>query len=101
MSSTQINNPLNIVVDVPIDYEKLASLIAAKIIEANQPKTDYIEVAKIRQALGRKGKPMAQQTFEKNFVKTGLIKYLPTTLSPNRNKLYVKREDWEKLSAQI
>lgn len=101
MSSTQINNPLNIVVDVPIDYEKLASMIAAKIIEAQNPKTDYIEVAKIRAALGSKGRPMAPATFEKNFIKPGLIKYVPATLSPNRNKRYVKREDWEKLAKQI
>ena len=101
MDKMQINTPLNVALNVEIDYEKLATMVAAKMIEATQPKTDYIEVAKIRAALGSKGRPMAPATFEKNFIKPGLIKYVPPTLSPNRNKRYVKREDWEKLATQI
>lgn len=79
-----------------IDYPKLAKLIAHELrTETAQPHPDTpIEVAAIRRQLGRRNRPMAHETFNKTFIRTGLLQYIP---GPNKNKTYVRYGDWERL----
>ena len=87
--------PLTIEIDIPY----LARLIARELRENPTAATDtpypndtLIEVAEIRARLGRRGRPMAPATFQKNFIDSGLLTIQP---GPNRAKRYVYRKDWE------
>ena len=78
-----------------IDYERLADLVVARLttaVRAQYDPDELLEVAALRATLGRHGRPISHATFQRNFVDTGLIRYMP---GPNRTKRYVRRGDWE------
>lgn len=86
-----------------IDYDHLAARIADHLRQRDQIAHDPdepIEVEAIRRELGahkRQGH-IAHLTFQKRYIDTGLLKYIP---GPNRARRYVRRGDWEKLKAEI
>ncbi len=92
-----------------INYPHLARCIVAEMrADANipplmggaggaDPDAPY-PVTAIRKELGRRGRPMAHLTFQKNYLETGLLTIIP---GPHRRQLYVRRGDWEALKIQI
>lgn len=60
------------------------------------PNTPY-PVTLIRKELGRRGRPMAHMTFQRNYIETGLLTLIP---GPNRRQLYVRAGDWHRLKTQ-
>lgn len=88
-----------------IDYRHLARCIAAELRDtpATAAAPDYDPnqphpVTAIRHELGRRGRPMAHLTFQKNYLESGLLQLIP---GPNRRQLYVRRGDWENLKLEI
>lgn len=82
-----------------LDYQKLAKLIVQELrTENDRPHPDTpIEVAEIRRKLGRRGRPMAHETFARQYIRTGRIQYIP---GPNKNKTYVRSGDWERIQKE-
>jgi hypothetical protein len=93
----------SIPIKIEIDYPHLARLIARELRDTAIAETPHypagalIEVAEIRQLLGRRGRPMAPATFQKNFIENGLLTIQP---GPNRAKRYVYRHEWEAIFNQ-
>lgn len=59
---------------------------------------DPYPVADIRAQLGRRGRPMAHMTFQKNYLDTGILTLIP---GPSRRSLYCRFGDWLKLKKEI
>ena len=80
-----------------INYDHLASLIAAKLrASPTAPANDgeLIECKEIRRQLGRRGRPMAHETFNRNYILTKRLTLVP---GPSAAKRYVRRADWDRI----
>lgn len=65
------------------------------------PSRAYIAEIYVREALGRRtGSPMASATFVSQYVKTGLLKRVPETVTENQKTKFVFWEDVEKLISE-
>ena len=85
-----------------IDLDQLARRIADHLRDTPSASPDYhpdtpYPVTEIRKQLGKRGRPMAHMTFQRNYIETGLLTLIP---GPNRRQLHVRRGDWEALKAQ-
>ena len=58
---------------------------------------DPYPVQEIRRQLGRRGRPMADVTFRKNYLDNHRLRLIP---GPSRRQLYVRRGDWERLQKE-
>jgi hypothetical protein len=84
-------------ISVHIDYQLLADLVSDRIRAAHPAAApdELYPISAIRKQLGRRGKPMAPQTFTKNYIETGLI---PIVDHPNdRRSQYTTLSAWVKL----
>ena len=84
-----------------LNYEHLANLIAQKLRDADliTPNDgELIEVAAIRRQLGRRGRPMAHQTFKTNFIDTKRLTLVP---GPSAAKRYIRRIDWDRIKKEV
>lgn len=95
-----LTDQLAIAVVDRIDLDHLARRIAEHLRntpsaggEPYNPNDPY-PVTEIRRQLGRRGRPMAHVTFQKNYIDSGLLRLVD---GPKRSSLYVRRGDWEKL----
>lgn len=88
------------------EHETLKQLAAFMVDEMEQrglvlksrAEDALIEVADIRAKLGRRpGQLMAPRTFERQFLKTGLLKIVPPEKTPNRAKRYCLRSEVDKV----
>lgn len=67
---------------------------------ANTPsQNDLISGVAIRRQLGRRGRPMAHTTFQKNYLDTGLLRPVPNP--EDRRGIYFPLADWLKLKKEI
>lgn len=105
-TTTKSGDPLSEAIAAAIaghlDLDHLARRIADHLRDTPAAAPDYNPdephpVTHIRHELGRRGRPMAHQTFQKNYIDTHLLTLIP---GPNRRQLYVRRHDWETLKAQ-
>lgn len=85
-----------------LDLDHLARRIADHLRDTPAAAADYdpnapYPVTAIRKELGRRGRPMAHLTFQKNYLETGLLKLIT---GPNRRQLYVRAGDWQRLKAE-
>jgi len=83
-----------------INYDHLATLIVQKLRDAERNSIndgELIEVAAIRRQLGRRGRPMAHQTFKVNYLDTKRLTLVP---GPSAAKRYVRRIDWERIKQE-
>lgn len=83
-----------------INYDHLATLIVQKLRDAERNSIndgELIEVAAIRRQLGRRGRPMAHQTFKVNYLDTKRLTLVP---GPSAAKRYVRRIDWERVKTE-
>lgn len=89
-----------------LNLDHLAERIAEHLRQANDALPpgagggydDPYPVTAIRAQLGRRGRPMAHLTFQKNYLDTGLLKLID---GPSRRNLYVRLGDWLKLKKEI
>lgn len=88
-----------------LNYDALAARIADHLRTAPSGSAariadpgELIEVIAIRHALGRRGRPMAHQTFHKNYIDTRRLTLVP---GPSGSKRYVLRSQWERVKAEI
>lgn len=58
-----------------------------------------IPAAEIRQRLGKNGRPMAPQTFQRQFIETGILQYVE---NPNdMRSRYVSAKSWQKAAQDL
>lgn len=87
-----------------LNYDALAQRIAAHLRDHAIPPSDPdtpIEIAHIMREIGattRRGQPITHPTFNRNYIQTGLLKYIP---GPNRAKRYVRLGDWQRIKQEI
>lgn len=63
------------------------------------PSRAYIAETHVREALGRRaGSPMAPQTFEIEYLKPGILRRVPATVTGNRKTKYIY---WEELESKV
>lgn len=80
-----------------INYDHLATLIAAKLrASPTTPANDgeLIECKEIRRQLGHRGRPMAHETFNRNYIHTKRLTLVP---GPSASKRYVRRAEWDRI----
>lgn len=87
-----------------INIDHLAARIADHLQKipnaANTPsQNDLISGVAIRRQLGRRGRPMAHTTFQKNYLDTGLLRPVPNP--EDRRGIYFPLADWLKLKKEI
>lgn len=87
-----------------LNYEALAQRIAAHLRDRETSPADPdtpVEIAHIMAEIGatkRRGQPITHPTFNRNYIQTGLLKYIP---GPNRAKRYVRLGDWQRIKQEI
>lgn len=59
---------------------------------------ELIEEKEIRMQLGRRGRPMASQTFRINYLETKKLTRVP---GPSGSKKYILRAEWERVKMEI
>jgi hypothetical protein len=84
--------------------QEQAEIIAAAMVEkmekqgwkAPTPSEAYVAEAAVREALGRRGSPMASVTFRKDWIDSGRITRVPASTTGNAKAQYIYFSDVEK-----
>ena len=110
MSDTHATHPDLLITQIAdlvadrLNYDALAARIADHLRAAPPGSAaaphpgELIEEKEIRRQLGRRGRPMASQTFRINYLETKRLTRVP---GPSGSKRYILRADWERVKSEI
>lgn len=109
MSDTHANHPDPLIAQIAdlvadrLNIDALAARIADHLRTAPGSAAaphpgELIEEKEIRRQLGRRGRPMASQTFRINYLETKKLTRIP---GPSGSKRYILRAEWERVKNEI